>query len=343
MSPILSLVVPCYNSAAYMKRCLDSLIDPASPDIEIIIVNDGSTDDTARIADEYALEYPNHVRVIHKENGGHGSAINAGLRVARGTYFKVVDSDDWLDESAYHKVLTLLRGLFEDGKELDLLITNFVYEKQGKRVKRVVHYRRALPRNEMLNWEQVGSFWTWQYMLMHAMTYRTQLLRDANLHVPEKSFYVDNYFAFVPLPHVKRLQYLDVDMYRYFIGRSDQSVNEQVMIRRVDQQINVNMLMVRYLSEVRQRATLPVSLERYMTRYASLVTSVSSVLLMRDGTPESIAKKYKLWDDIEQLDSELAYNLRRPLVGNVVSRRGKSTEFAVRAGYRGSKLLVGFN
>lgn len=343
MSPTLTLVVPCYNSQEYMQVSIDSLLKPGYPDIEVIIVNDGSIDDTARIADEIQAAHPDRVKVVHKVNGGHGSAINAGLAAATGTYFKVLDSDDWLDPDAYQEVMTLLRKLGSEDRELDLLVTNFVYEKQGKRNKRSVHYRHALPRNQIFGWKQARSFWTWQYMLMHSMIYRTELLRECDLRVPEHSFYVDNYFAFVPLPQVHRIGYLDVDLYRYFIGRDDQSVNEKVMIGRIDQQINVNMLMVKHLSQARKDMTLPASLERYMTRYATLVTAVSSVLLLRDGSPNSLEKKNQIWRDIEAIDPDLSKELRKPLVGWVVSRDTKLTRFAMRVGYHASKILVGFN
>ena len=93
---ILSFAVPCYNSEAYMRKCIDSLL-PGGEDVEIIIVDDGSSDGTAAIADEYEAKYPGICRAIHQENAGHGGAVNTGITNARGMYFKVVDSDDWLD------------------------------------------------------------------------------------------------------------------------------------------------------------------------------------------------------------------------------------------------------
>lgn len=343
MNPLLTMVVPCYNSEQYMEHSIDSLLAPGFDDVEVIIVNDGSSDGTEKIANDFEARYPGVVRAVHKVNGGHGSAINAGLQHARGTYLKVVDSDDWLDSKAFEAVMKRLRELRAEHLELDMLITNFVYEKEGKTHKRSVHYRRALPRNRVLGWHEVRSFWTWQYLLMHSLIYRTELLREIDLKVPEKSFYVDNYFAFVPMPHVKKLEYLDVDFYRYFIGRSDQSVNEKVMIGRIDQQINVNLLMVDALSRARQTMILPASLERYMIRYATLVSAVSSVLLLRDGTPRSLDKKQKLWDDVRAIDPNLDRELRKPLVGAVVSRSNWASNVAMRIGYHLSRVLVGFN
>ena len=92
-----------------MRRCIDSLL-VGGEDVEILIINDGSTDKTGAIADEYEALYPNIVRAVHKENGGHGSGVNKGLDLAQGLYYKVVDSDDWLDKEAYLKLLAQLKA-----------------------------------------------------------------------------------------------------------------------------------------------------------------------------------------------------------------------------------------
>ena len=106
---LLSIAVPCYNSQDYMRHCVETLL-PGGDEVEILVVDDGSKDDTAAIADELEAKYPGIVRAIHQENGGHGAAVMAGLKNATGLYFKVVDSDDWLDEEAYPRVLDALRG-----------------------------------------------------------------------------------------------------------------------------------------------------------------------------------------------------------------------------------------
>ena len=123
---ILTFAVPCYNSEAYMEKCIDSLL-VGGEDVEILIVNDGSKDRTAEIADAYAKKYPTIVRAIHQENKGHGGAVNAGLANATGLYFKVVDSDDWVDEESLHKILALLRRFQDEGEEIDMLVSNYVY------------------------------------------------------------------------------------------------------------------------------------------------------------------------------------------------------------------------
>lgn len=146
---LLSVAIPSYNSETYMRKCIDSLL-VGGEDVEILIVDDGSTDGTGAIAEEYEIKYPSIVRAIHKENGGHGSAVNAGLEHASGLYFKVVDSDDWVKESAYLKILELLRDIASGDSTLDMLISNFVYEKEGEKKHKVMKYRHALPQDRIL-------------------------------------------------------------------------------------------------------------------------------------------------------------------------------------------------
>ena len=234
----ISFAIPCYNSQDYMERAIESIL-PGGDEVEILIVNDGSSDRTSEIAHEYMEKYPGVVRVIDKENGGHGDAVNEGLGAARGKYFKVVDSDDWVDEEALCRILTLLRNLDDEGEQIDMLISNFVYEKVGASHKKCVHYRNALPQDEIFRWDDMGHFRMDQYILMHSVIYRTDLLKLIQLRLPKHTFYVDNIYVYYPLPHVRKIYYLDVDFYRYFIGRDDQSVNEKNMIARADQQIFV--------------------------------------------------------------------------------------------------------
>ena len=152
---LLSIAVPCYNSEDYMKHCIESLL-PGGEDVEIIIVDDGSTKDrTAEIADEYAARYPGIVKAVHQENGGHGEAVNTGLQNATGLYFKVVDSDDWVDEESYQKVLSKLAELVREGNTVDMMICNYVYEKQGARRKKTIRYTTAFPQDQVFTWNVV--------------------------------------------------------------------------------------------------------------------------------------------------------------------------------------------
>ena len=192
---LLSIAVPCYNSQDYMEKCVNSLL-VGGEEVEIIIVDDGSVDNTAAIADRFVEEYPTIVKAVHQENGGHGQAVNTGLKNATGLFFKVVDSDDWVNEEAYRKILQTLHTLAGGSQTLDMLISNFVYEKEGATRKRVMQYRRCFPKDTMFQWNQMRHMPKGKYILMHSVIYRTQLLRQCGLELPKHTFYVDNLFVF---------------------------------------------------------------------------------------------------------------------------------------------------
>lgn len=335
---LLSIAIPSYNSEAYLHNCVESLL-PGGEEVEIIIVDDGSKDATASIADDYAARYPSIVKVIHQENGGHGEAVNSGLRAATGLYFKVVDSDDWVNESAYKTILEALAELTQEGTPIDMLISNYVYEKEGAKHKKVMKYEGALPEKKIFTWNEMGRLGTGKYFLMHSIIYRTKLLRDCGLELPKHTFYVDNIFVFKPLPYVKRMYYLNVNFYRYYIGRSDQSVNEQVMISRIDQQIKVNKIMIDVFSE--EKITNP-RLKRYMMSYLDIITTVTSILLLRSQRSDEAQLRKELWEYMKKKDRVLYYRLRRG-ISRLANMPGKSgRRFAVTV-YKIYQKLYGFN
>ncbi|MBE5882089.1 MAG: glycosyltransferase [Lachnospiraceae bacterium] len=336
---LLSITVPCYNSAAYMERCVDSLL-VGGDDVEILIVNDGSSDETAQIADAYELRYPGIVRAIHKENGGHGSAVNAGIANATGLFFKVVDSDDWVNEKSYREILATLHELVVSGQQVDMLLANYVYEKQGEKHKKVVSFRRALPKNEIFTWDEVRHFKKTEYILMHSIIYRTRLLHECKLELPEHTFYVDNIFAFHPLPYVKKMYYIDTNFYRYFIGREDQSVNEKVMIGRIDQQLKVNKLMVDYITDTKITNRKAY---KYMLKYLDIITTVSSIMLIRAKTEEALEKKEQLWQYIRERNPRVFCRLRYGLMGNAINLPGKGGRSFCVAVYKLAQRVMKFN
>ena len=206
---LLTFAIPCYNSQDYMEHCIDSIL-PGGEDIEILIIDDGSKDRTAEIADDYERRYPGIVRAIHQENGGHGEAVNAGIRNATGLYFKVVDSDDWVDADAYKKILEKLREFAGGPTTIDMLLANYVYEKEGAKHKKVMR-QTGFPQDQVFTWSDIHHFYKGHYILMHSVIYRTKLLRECGLELPKHTFYVDNIYVYKPLPHVRKMYYMDVD------------------------------------------------------------------------------------------------------------------------------------
>ena len=336
---LITFAVPCYNSQDYMKNCIESLL-VGGDEIEIIIVNDGSSDDTAKIAAEYVKKYPTIVKTINQENGGHGEAVNTGLAHATGLYFKVVDSDDWVNAEAYKQVLSVLGSCVRGPVTLDMMICNYVYEKVGAPKKRVMRYVHALPQERIFGWNDVKPLGKSHYILMHSLIYRTELLRESGLRLPAHTFYVDNLVAFVPFIYVKNMYYLDVNFYRYYIGREDQSVNEDIMVKRVDQQIKVNKLMIDNLAG---QKFLNKNLRKYMMNMLSMILTVSSIILIRSRTAENLEKKKELWNYLKAADRKLYFAMKYSLLGRVMNLPGKGGRQVSVAAYKIVQRIYGFN
>lgn len=335
----ISFAIPCYNSEAYMEKAIQSILK-GGEDVEIIIVNDGSVDKTKKIAKRYAEQYPTIVRAVNKENGGHGDAVNTGLAHASGLFFKVVDSDDWVDEDALLKILNTIKGFVQEDAKVDMLVANYVYEKVGREHKKVMHYRNVLPQNQIFRWDDIGFFRLDQYILMHSVIYRTEVLKLCQLKLPKHTFYVDNIYVYYPLPHVRTIYYMDVDFYRYYIGREDQSVNEKVMISRIDQQIFVTESMI---AMYQLRMISSRKLRKYMVNYLAIMMTVSSILCIRSKKAENLEKKAELWEYLKKRDCRTYMRIRYGILGQTINLPGKSGRKVSSMVYSVARRLIGFN
>ncbi|HFI0256746.1 TPA: glycosyltransferase family 2 protein [Streptococcus suis] len=335
---LLTIAIPSYNAQDYLHYCVHSLVIGGDL-VEILIINDGSSDQTQAISEDLAARFSN-VRAIYQENKGHGGAVNTGIREAKGKYFKVVDSDDWVDSRAYLKILERLQVLEEKNTPVDAFISNFVYEKEGQSRKKSMSYQNVLPENQIFGWEDVGAFSKGQYMMMHSLIYRTELLREVGLELPEHTFYVDNIFVFTPLQAVQTMYYLPVDFYRYFIGRNDQSVNESVMIKRIDQQIKVNKILVDNLD---LDTLANPDLRSYLLNHVEITTIISCALLNRGGTAEHMMKKQELWHYIRDNNPALFKIVRNGLLGQLTNLYGYPGRKISNAVYKIAKRIYGFN
>ncbi len=288
MKPCMSFIIPCYNSEEYLHRAVESVL--GFDHTEIILVDDGSSRDrTPEICDEYAEMYP-HIHAVHQENGGHGAAVMQGISLATGEYCKVVDSDDWLDRAALKRVLQELKEL---DSPVDMCIANYVYEHVDYKSK-PIRYTKTLPQSRVCSWQDVGRFKLSQYLLMHAVIYRRELLDLCKLSLPKHTFYVDNIFVYQPLPFVETIYYVNADLYRYHIGREDQSVNQEIMKQRVDQQIHVTRTMIAAHDPLKISETQP-RLGKYMKNKIAMMMTISSVFLLLHKNREALLKKKNLW------------------------------------------------
>lgn len=335
----ISFAIPSYNSQEYMAHAIETILT-GGEDVEIIVVDDGSKDRTYEIAKEYEAKYPTIVRAVTKENGGHGDAVNCGLDHATGQYFKVVDSDDWVDEEALQRILEAIKGFEKNEQTVDMIISNYVYEKVGMEKKKVIRYENVFPEEEIITWNDMGRFRLEQYILMHSVMYRTEMLKLCQLRLPKHTFYVDNIYVYYPLPYVRNLYYINVDFYRYFIGRSDQSVNEKVMIGRVDQQIFVNKTMI----NMYELKMIPSKkLRKYMLNYLAIMMTVSSILCIRSKKPENLEKKKELWKYLKKKDYRSYLRIRYGILGQTMNLPGRSGRKVSSLAYLVARRLIGFN
>lgn len=337
---LITYAIPCYNSAEYMDACIESILACNRPDdIEIIIVDDGSTkDNTFDKAQVWESTNPGVVRAIHQENGGHGAAVMTGLEHARGTYFKVVDSDDWLDNEANVVMLDKLASFDEP---LDLMLVNYVYEHTADNTSEVMSYRRMLPEGRVFCWDDCGHFGLTKYILMHSVIYRTQMLRDCGLTLPHHTFYVDNIFVYVPLPNCERIYYMDVDLYRYFIGRVDQSVNESVMIGRIDQQLRVTRIMID--SFLLERDVKSPRLRSYMRNYLTMMMVICTVFSMMSDREDKEQMRADIWKYLREHDYQTYVRIRRSVMGVGTHLPGKAGDKVLLSAYHIAQKVFKFN
>ena len=181
---LLTLVIPSYNAEAFLRRCVERMT-PAGPEVDILIVDDGSTDGTPAIADALAAEHPENVRVIHQENGGHGEGLNQGIRCAEGIYLKSVDADDRIDTESLKTMVALLREHAEPGTWADLVVNDYVYDHTDRENVFQVRYNHVFHKNRVDTWETCRRFPIWKQFMIHSLCYRVALLREHGYELPK--------------------------------------------------------------------------------------------------------------------------------------------------------------
>lgn len=340
----LTVAVPAYNSETYLRNSLDSLLG-YDDSLDVIIINDGSTDGTLSIANEYASRYPQLFRVVDKENGGHGSGVNTGIDLAEGEFYYVLDSDDWLDREALDRLLARIHELDAEGKCPDLLLVDTVYEYSYNGTQKLLSFKRAVPTEKMIDWSDLKRMNVEQYFTMHCMIYRTSLLRKNGVRLPEHCFYVDNILAYCPLPDVKSMYYLPVPLYRYFIGREDQSVNTNVLIKRIDQQIRVTKKMA---TDVKvDAADFDPDLRTYLVHYFSMMMTICSVFLVlkyQESQDEGdLRKKDDLWDWLKEENPYMYKQARKSPLNTIVCIRGKFNHGMIAATFKIARKIYKFS
>ena len=219
MSKALTISVAAYNVSNYLKETLDSLIvNECLDSLEVLIINDGSTDDTASIAADYVNKYPDTFILINKENGGWGSTVNAGIRAATGKYFKLLDGDDCFDTASLTDFIDFLTKC-----DADLVYTDYVvFDDESHEVTEVKKVDMRMPLGEVVPSDRLNPDFM---LMMHACTFKTELLQRNNVSITEHCFYTDNEYVVKALVNVETVCMKDCTVYRYRVGREGQSVS----------------------------------------------------------------------------------------------------------------------
>lgn len=279
MNKIISFIIPSYNVEKYLEVCLESFVIPEYMDqIEVIVVDDGSKDHTADIAMEYVEKYPETYRLISKENGGHGSTINVGSKEAKGKYFKVIDADDWV---VTENLPEFLKYLSESDADVVLTPFHMVDMQTKERTVQKMYiddYTRSYTPDEVAaDWKSFDRCTTF-----HGITYNTAFYNQYRHELPEKVFYEDQAYATIPFCHAKKVAVLELMIYQYLIGNSEQSVARSNQIKRIGHLEMVSDYMLAYWDEHHTENTF--SALYFMKKLDSII--LSHYVIMCIANPE---------------------------------------------------------
>lgn len=264
MNKILSVAVPSYNVEKYLHKCLDSFADDRLKEkLEVLIVNDGSTDNTEKIALEYVRRYPEIFRLINKKNGGHGSAVNTGIDHAKGKYFRIVDGDDWVLTDNLAKLLYILQNtdvdiVIDEKREVHMIngATNFAPLPDDLEKNKVYRFKDICSRKDIT-----------PYIILHTMSVRTELLKSNHIHLLEHIFYVDYEYILKTTCKTETIMFVNLEIYQYLVGNVNQSVDSQNYVKRYAHHDKVVKEMLRFTSN----SEFDSEIMEYLNRRVSLV------------------------------------------------------------------------
>lgn len=281
MEKILTIIIPTYNMEAYLHKCVDSLImdDQLMELLEVLIVNDGSTDKTSAMAHDYELRFPDSIRVIDKENGHYGSCVNRGLVEAMGKYVKILDADDWFDTNVLGDFLKFLHE-----RDEDMIISDYhIVNTEGK-VKRAVAF--DLPQNTTKEISDFCAKEVFGEIQMHAVAYKKDILIANNYMQTEGLPYTDKEWLFLPVTYMKTFVYFPYALYNYMLGRKGQTVNLDIYHRRVGDRIVGATKMLSQFIEIKDK--IPAYSKIFLRRkLMSRITNIykTCILINRDASP----------------------------------------------------------
>ncbi len=288
MKKILSIIVPAYNVGNYLDKCLHSFETAEILDkIEVLIINDGSKDNTPQIAQKYCDKYPHTYFLYNKENGGHGSGINYGIRYAAGKYFKVVDGDDWLNEKELPDFVRLL-----ETSEADLVASDFLCIQDGTEKILMQKYCTSVQElyGKVVNLQDVMVK---DVIKMHSFTIKTRILQEHNIVIDEKCYYVDCEYITFPMPYVHTIQFYNKNIYMYRLGRNGQSMDIRSMQKNRTQHMKVLTSLLRFYDNM---GDISDASREYIEFCIGQVVENQFQIYISMGLKKGIWNELKMWD-----------------------------------------------
>lgn len=314
----LSIVVPAYNASSHIQQCLDSIVECGRlQELDVIVVNDGSDDDTESLIQPYLEAHPDTFRILNKENGGVGSSINLAIAEAKAPWFKILDSDDRLLKDGFVKLLDNLPILDEMKNRPEMIVTNFQYElgpstMGGKAEKEYVlaDFTNVFLEPGISSWSRLKKFEIEQILSKHCIFYSMDLLKKVGLKLPEHLYYVDHIFAYEPLPHVRRLYFFDEPVNVYNLGRADQSCNMVMMQSRIKEILSMALEMFR---RIRIDSVRPQRLQTYMYNHMAQVLATLLMLVSAEEEGDVLAseKMEAIWGEFTKINPLACKKLRK--------------------------------
>ena len=301
MNKLLTIVIPTYNMQAYLHRCLDSLIvsDKQLALLEVLVINDGSKDNSSAIAHEYEAKYPSTFRIIDKENGNYGSCVNRGLAEASGKYIKILDADDWFDTDEFSRYLTVLQNI-----NVDMILTN--HKVVGDEGNIICDYAYNIVTDEPFAFQEYKE--PGVYFAMHSITYRTQMLRDIHYHQTEGISYTDTEWVFYPQHGVKSCIYMPFDVYRYVMGREGQTMDAKVLLKSVSHYDKLLRAMIAFANNLSEQDKQLYTYQRIEAQIAHLSMGVYRTCLVLQDADNYDKELIKAFDEFMREERPCVYN-----------------------------------
>lgn len=300
MNKLLTIVIPTYNMQAYLHRCLDSLIvpDEQMAQLEVLVVNDGSKDNSSAIAHEYEARYPKTFRVIDKENGNYGSCINRGLAEAAGKYIKILDADDWFDTAEFSRYLSALPDV-----DVDMILTKHKVVDDAGNITR--DYGYDLEPNKPFAFQEYKE--PGVYFAMHSITYRTAMLREIHYKQTEGISYTDTEWVFYPQHGVGTCIYLPMDVYRYVVGREGQTMDAKVLLKSVSHYDKLLRAMVAFSNNLSEQDKQLYTYQRIEAQIAHLSMGVYRTCLVLQDAGNYDKALIKAFDEFMRAERPAVY------------------------------------